>query len=250
MKARTGALAAHVTAMALGTAITVAGGMGDAAWAQSEDDFVKAFAGQWQVVDGRFAQGASPCQVALSADKKDGHHPATIENCTGGMADVAAWGIADGQMVLFNDASAMIATLGGNQNRMSGDGKGGTPIILERVGAPGMAQRLQAAMRTSGCFYVGFSDDCAPMAQLAPPAGEPPRVEALVNLNVHAEARDEADVIGVIPKGSCVTTEICVEASDGPWCRAKFDGKNGWFRKLALRQNRWPVVTFENSCSK
>jgi hypothetical protein len=38
-------------------------------------------------------------------------------------------------------------------------------------------------------------------------------------------------------------------ASDGPWCRAKFGDTTGWLRKFAIRQNRWPIVTFANSCS-
>ncbi|MEO4000465.1 hypothetical protein [Mesorhizobium sp. CAU 1732] len=39
-------------------------------------------------------------------------------------------------------------------------------------------------------------------------------------------------------------------ATDGAWCRAKFGERTGWMRKLALRQNRRAIVTFEDFCPK
>ncbi|HWK63640.1 MAG TPA: hypothetical protein VNS34_01795 [Rhizobiaceae bacterium] len=53
-----------------------------------------------------------------------------------------------------------------------------------------------------------------------------------------------------MPTQTCVTTELCITSTDGPWCRAKFGERTGWMRKLALRQNRWAIVTFENFCPK
>jgi SH3-like domain-containing protein len=103
-------------------------------------------------------------------------------------------------------------------------------------------------VRASGCFYSGFTSSCAPANEIGKPAAEAPSLKVLVNLNVRNEARDDAAVLGVIPASSCITAEVCLNAADGPWCRAQFDGKTGWFRKLALRQNRWPVVTFFNAC--
>lgn len=220
------------------------------AQAQSDEDFVKAFAGDWQIIDSRYTDGPQPCRVELSAESTDGSHKVTKRNCAGDISKVEAWGIVAGQMVLFDKASASVATLGGNQNRMSGTGSTGAPIILERVGASGTAEALRVALKTSGCFYSGFTSDCVPASQLAGPKGESPRIEALVNLNVRSEARNDANVIGVIPRNTCVTADLCVDATDGTWCRAKFDDKTGWFRKLALRQERWPVVTFDNQCTK
>lgn len=54
----------------------------------------------------------------------------------------------------------------------------------------------------------------------------------------------------VVPINSCVATSTCVTASDGIWCRAEFGDSAGWLRKLAIRQNRWPVVTFQNGCAE
>jgi SH3-like domain-containing protein len=73
-------------------------------------------------------------------------------------------------------------------------------------------------------------------AQAAPPASEGASVQVLVNLNVRAEARDDAEVVGVVPSQTCVTTELCLTATDGAWCCAKFGERTGWMRKLALRQ--------------
>lgn len=217
--------------------------------AQSEQDFINAFAGDWQVVDDRFAAGDKPCSLVLEQETPtSGRYPVTMSGCGSELAKVGAWGISDGQMTLFDGTGAQVAKLGGNQRRMSGDSAGGAPIILERVGVSGFADTLAAAKQASGCFYSGFTDKCAAEAQLAKPAGDAPKVGVLVNLNIRAEARDDATVVGVVPAGTCVATELCMSATDGVWCRARFNDVSGWLRKLALRQNRWPVVTFDNSC--
>lgn len=109
---------------------------------------------------------------------------------------------------------------------------------------------LEAARRTGGCFYAGFTTKCVDAAQAAPPAPQGASVQVLVNLNVRAEARDDAEIVGVVPTQTCVMTELCITATDGPWCRAEFGERTGWMRKLALRQNRWAIVTFENFCPK
>lgn len=153
-------------------------------------------------------------------------------------------------MTLFDAASEVIARLGGGLQRVSGTSASGAPLIYEKVGVAGNAAELESARRAGGCIYLGFTSKCADAEQAAPPAAERASVQVLVNLNVRAEARDDAEVVGVVPTQTCVTTELCMMATDGAWCRAKFGGKTGWMRKLALRQNRWAIVTFENSCPK
>jgi uncharacterized protein YraI len=74
------------------------------------------------------------------------------------------------------------------------------------------------------------------------------KINVIVNLNVRAEARDDAGIVGVVPENSCVAVERCLTASDGVWCQAKFGDKDGWIRKVALRQNKWPILTFTNGC--
>jgi len=216
--------------------------------AQSEADFVKAFAGPWQIVDSRFTTGAGPCRLTLSNQQTSGRYGVMTSGCAAEAELVASWGLVDGQMNLFGASGASLARLGGNQRRMSGNTASNVPMILERIGFPGMAEILDAARKRSGCFYAGFTDRCAPDQELRTPTGEKPRINVLVNLNARSEARDDGSLIGVVPKNTCIQADVCVTATDGAWCRADFDGQSGWLRKLALRQNRWPVVTFLNDC--
>ncbi|TPN45860.1 hypothetical protein FJ981_26360 [Mesorhizobium sp. B1-1-4] len=219
--------------------------------AQSVDQFVQAFSGTWQLVDARYSNLPSTCHMALgSTADANGRFAIKGLGCRGDAALVSSWGVSEGQMALFDAAGAVIARLGGNQRRISGTSVSGAPLIFEKVGVAGTAAMLEAAKRAGGCFYSGFTSKCADAAQAAPPAPEGASVQVLVKLNVRAEARDDAEVVGVVPSQTCVTTELCMTATDGPWCRAKFGERTGWMRKLALRQNRWAIVTFDNSCPK
>lgn len=224
---------------------------GSTAHAQSEAEILNAFSGEWQIVDERYSTGSGSCTLSLLQEPEQDNYRLNSEGCGAELAPVSAWGVEDGQMILLDEGGTAIARLGGNQIRMSGNSASGSPIILERVSASGQAEQIEAAHRASGCYYAGFSDDCAPASELAKPAtGTPARIEVLVNLNVRAEPRDNADIIGVIPAGSCITTELCLQATDGVWCRAQFQDRSGWMRKLALRRDRWPVVTFYNQCTQ
>lgn len=220
------------------------------AHAQAEQDFVNAFSGPWTVLDQRYVEaGAKACNLALQPQEAaPGRYQLNREGCGGELALVQTWGISEGQLALFGGDDAAIVRLGGTQRRISGNVSTGTPVVLDRVGPNGVAELLQAALKASGCFYSGFTSACATTEQLAQPPRENASVKVLVNLTVREEARGDAGVLGVIPDESCIKTDLCVNTADGPWCRAEFDGKAGWFRKLALRQNRWPVVTFNNQC--
>ncbi|MEI5682704.1 MULTISPECIES: AprI/Inh family metalloprotease inhibitor [unclassified Mesorhizobium] len=219
--------------------------------AQSVDQFVQAFNGSWQLVDARYSNPPSTCNMVLgSKADADGRFAVEGQGCRGEAALVKSWGVSEGQMTLFDAAGAVIARLGGSQRRISGTSASGSPLIFEKVGVAGTAAMLEAARRAGGCFYSGFTSKCVDAAEAAPPAPERASVQVLVNLNVRAEARDDAEVVGVVPTQTCVTTELCLMATDGAWCRAKFGERTGWMRKLALRQNRWAIVTFENSCPK
>jgi hypothetical protein len=220
-----------------------------AAQAQTEADFVAAFSGDWQVYDDRFSEDGGRCRISLQQQAADGNYALTKDGCAGALAAVSNWGIVDAQMALLNGGDAVVL-LGGNQRRMSGSTAQGEPVILERVGSAGMIDALQAAYRLSGCYYLGFTDDCAPEAAIAKPEpvdGEI-RINVLANLNVRSEARDDAGILGVVPAQSCIVAETCVTASDGVWCRAAFGDRAGWLRQLALRQSRWPIVTYTNTC--
>ncbi len=163
---------------------------------QDAQSFVNAFAGDWQILDKSFSEGPGACRLALSKDAgTDARYQASLDGCKAEMALVKAWKIADGQMSLLDDGDTVLARLGGNQRRMSGNSSAGTPIILERVGAPGTAEALQAATRASGCVYLGFTNQCAGAAAMSLPAEDAPKVQVLVNLNIRSEARDDASVV-------------------------------------------------------
>lgn len=231
--------------LAAGALITSA----NAASAQSETEFVAAFSGEWRIHEETFAQGVQICRLTLSDQPTGGRYGLKRDTCSGELAEVSSWGISDGQLALFA-GEAVAARLGGTQRRLTGTTAGNKPLILDRADAAPDA--VQAARATSPCYYLGFGDRCASDADLAKPAtgSEPARIHTLVNLNVRAEARDDASVVGVVPVNNCVTTDACLTASDGVWCRAEFGERTGWLRKFAVRQNRWPVVTFANQCEQ
>lgn len=220
--------------------------------AQSEADFIAAFSGEWKIFDDSFGAGGQQCVLRLKKDKQDTNYQLGMAHCGGELAQVTRWGISDSQLALFDDGGLVLARMGGNQRRMTGTTATGKPIIFDRADAPGLATLLQAAVKASGCYFLGFADKCATEAELARPMAADPqgenKIKVVVNLNVRAEARDDANVVGIVPQNSCVAVESCLTASDGVWCQAQFGEKKGWLRKVALRQNKWPIVTFVNNC--
>jgi len=221
------------------------------ATAQSEADFVAAFAGEWQVYDEAFASGGERCRLTLKQEPQDSTYVLENRSCGSELSGVSTWAIANSQMVLLAGAD-FVVSLGGNQRRMTGTTAAGMPVILERIGAENEARLLQAARRVTNCFYLGYSSDCASSSDVGKPTAEADQdlqINILVNLNVRAEARNDASVIGVVPADTCIVVELCTTASDGVWCRAGFGDQTGWVRKTVIRQDRWPVVTFVNQCT-
>lgn len=222
------------------------------AQAQSQDQFVGAFSGQWQVYDKRLGTGSDTCGLNLSGLAGAGNtRPLQATNCAPPLNAAAAWSIEGNQLVLYDGQNQPLARLGGNQRRITGSATDGTAIVLERAGGDGSAAMLQAAYNASGCYFVGYTQGCARPGDLGLPGPGPDgriRIELQANLNAHTEPRVDAESIGTVQRGTCVVADSCVMASDGPWCKATFDGAAGWLRKFSLRQNRWPVVTYANSC--
>lgn len=226
--------------------------IGGPALAQTEDEFVKAFAGDWEVFDDAYGVDGQRCRISLADTAVEGGgYALTATSCALELGLLTSWRIVESQLALMAGDLAM-AVLGGNQQRMSGDSNIGAPVILDRAGDSALVEGILKAREASGCYYLGFTTTCVDEAQLSKPAissdGSPARIGILVNLNVRAEARDDAPVLGVVPANSCIVTEACATAVDGVWCKARFDETAGWLKKLALRQERWPVVTFVNQC--
>lgn len=69
-----------------------------------------------------------------------------------------------------------------------------------------------------------------------------------MQLNARSEPRPDAAILGVLDAKSCIKVKACTQASDGLWCQADFDNEVGWFKKQAVRQGKWPVLTFVSGC--
>lgn len=234
--------------MALGTGVL----LGSApVVAQTEQEFVEVLIGDWEVYDDAYGVDGNNCRITLKDTKIGDDYELAVESCNLEMGMISSWRITEGQLELVA-GEGVVAALGGNQFRMSGNSSIGAPVILDRVGETDAMDRLVEAYEASGCYYLGFTSTCVDEAQLGKPAvpadGSAISIGILVNLNARAEAREDADVIGVVPANSCIVADVCATASDGVWCRARFGDSSGWLKKLALRQDRWAVVTFVNQC--
>lgn len=222
------------------------------AQAQTEAEFVQAFSGEWQVLDDVYSADGQTCRITLGTDTTDAGYGIAAQNCAFELEGLTAWRIVEGQLILVGGEN-QVAALGGSQRRVSGNSSIGAPIIMDRVGQGQPADAIAAAVAATGCYYLGFTNTCVDEVQLEKPTpsadGRGASITVLVNLNARVEARDEADILGVIPANSCVIVDACTAAVDGVWCRAQFGEERGWLKKLALRQEKWPVVTFVNQCT-
>ena len=239
----------------LATAILSAVFLGDGAVsssAQTLEEFVKAFSGKWVAFDDRYRADGQQCTIDLAGDAVADKLALKGENCAGELGTVETWGIVDNQLALFDAGGVPVVRLGGNQRRISGSTASDQPVILERASMPGIAAVLRSAAEAAGCYYLGFSDKCAPTDELSSPHSMDSKgdykVKVVVNLNVRSAARADSEVRGVVPINTCLRVEQCVRSSDSVWCRAKFGEMTGWISKATLRQERWPIITFTNDC--
>jgi hypothetical protein len=233
----------------LAAAIVVLGAA--AAHAQTTAEFIAAFSGKWTAYERRLATGSAACTLDFSGLSVGDRMSLKTAGCAAPLGTATTWSIVGNQLVLFDATDQTVATLGGNQRRISGQTPANVPLILERVGGDGSAATLQGAFNASGCYYLGYTQTCAERTELGAPlpgADGSYRIMVETNLNAHVEPRGDADTLGTVKQGTCVTADACTMSSDGPWCRAQFGSGVGWLRKFTLRQNRWPVVTFTNSC--
>lgn len=216
--------------------------------AQTQQELVAAFSGDWYVFDPAFRSGASDCKIVLDAQMA-----ATVSGCDAALVGIVAWRIEEGQILLADGADQLMATMGGNQRRITGTlVDSGQGLIIERADGDGTGVAIGNALGRHRCYFLGFSRTCAgPEALAAPqPSAEDAslgRIEVLANLNVRSQPRRDAPVIGVLEEGTPVTLDYCTIASDGIWCRAIFGTEPGWLAKIALRQNEWPIVTYRTA---
>lgn len=212
-----------------------------------EAALIQAFSGQWFSFEPSRAastDAGTPCAVTLSVDAAaGGGFEANTQDCAPPLDRIALWGIIDGQIRLVGTGQE-IAALGGHQLRMTGDiGHGGGPLVLERASGDSNAQAIRQAVATYRCFFAGYGDTCAHRDQLAMPR-DVDKIVTLVDLNVRAQPRADADVQNTIARNTVLSVDTCIIATDGPWCRTTIDGAKGWVARNALRGETWPVITF------
>lgn len=225
------------------------------ALAQSQQELVEAFSGDWVVIDAMFNTDGVPCRIALDhavapGDALDWKRTEIAPNCAAPLNAQTLWQIDEGKIVLRSSDGTQLAALGGTPTRLTGS-YNGTPdtIILERSQGSGAKAALVAAIGRHKCYFLGYSDKCADEAGTHAPefTDEGAKISVLVSLNVRNQPRRDAPVIGAVPQDSDVSVDLCLAASDGLWCRARFGDQSGWMAKSAIRQQEWPVVTFVNT---
>lgn len=219
--------------------------------AQSEEEFIGAFAGDWESFDQSLSSGEGKCAVTLAPDKEEQAYALSMRDCGGAMSDVAAWGIVDNQLALLDDEGSILVRLGGNQNRITGETNDGRAVIFERAGTAVSAVSPQG-ISNGACLYVGYTASCAEADDIAPiaasSASDEKSAAVLVNLNARKEARPDAQVVSVIPKNTCVAVSQCTEASDGRWCEAKLQKTTAWIRQQVVRDSKWQVLAYRGGC--
>jgi hypothetical protein len=219
--------------------------------AQTEADFIAAFAGDWLTFEPSLSSSGQ-CQLELDQARNEIGYTVSTTSCAGPLVDLGGWGIVNNQLALLDSEGAIRVRLGGNQTRMTGDTADGRAVIFERAGTPGRS--ITAAGISSGtCIYLGYTASCAEVAALEAPAFDDddlPQARILVDLNARAEARPDANVVATIPQNTCVALEQCLEASDGRWCRAQVADTGAWIRQQVVRRGQWPALTYVNGCAR
>ncbi|MDE4060683.1 MULTISPECIES: SH3 domain-containing protein [Rhodobacterales] len=230
--------------------------------AQTKEQLLEAFSGNWVVFDTAFSTSSTPCSLSLEnkvelhgvVEESQLRPVANSQNCVVPLNSVSAWDIEQNQLVLYAQQDVVVARLGGNQSRVTGDlSDSFVSLILERPNGDAYQAAFSQAVRQHRCIYLGYTSDCAERSDLAAPVmsedgGVVASLGLLVNLNVRDQPRRDARIVGTLPQGACLKVNYCTVASDGIWCRARFGEASGWVSKTALRQEKWPVATFVNGC--
>lgn len=218
--------------------------------AQSEGELLQAFSGTWYVFEPSQGQAPDICEIELGRRISSDAYPVTLRNCAGSLMGVSYWRIQNGQITLLDAAGAQVATLGGNQTRLTGKlASNGSGLIVERSETP-EAKALNDAIRRYRCVFLGYSSTCAKPTDLEGPTflddDSSPEILLLVDLNARSQPRTNASLLGVIPRNTPIVVDECLTAADGIWCSATFGDQTGWLAKTVVRKKTWPVVTFAN----
>lgn len=247
----------------LGTAVFILSiAVGHNSNAQSLQQFREALSGQWIVFDPAYAASSGQCSLMLQTNVQPtgvlqeglSRPVAQVQNCIAPINAISSWDIEQGQLALYSDTDAVVARLGGNQLRVTGDLTNSfASVVLERATGDPYQRRIGQALEKHRCIFLGYTGDCAAPDDLSAPrtladGGTVSTVQSLVLLNVREQPRRGANISTTLEPQACMQVNFCTTASDGIWCRASFGETSGWVAKTALRQDEWPVTTFVNGC--
>lgn len=227
--------------------------LGSQLYAQTEEQLVEIFSGDWIVVDSRFSSDGAPCKIRFEDGDMDQTGWRSIgigSNCTGTMLPQSFWKVENDKIALRGSDGNRYAELGGEPTRLSGEIAGEPDaIVLERIDGSGIKAELIGAIARYKCYFLGYTDVCATATATSAPdiSSGTASVEVLVDLNVRTQPRRNASPIGIVPAGSTISVNLCLATSDGIWCRANFGEQSGWMPKSAIRRSEWPVLTFVNA---
>ena len=109
------------------------------------------------------------------------------------------------------------------------------------------------ASAQQNCVRDGRTNNCAQLRDLGPPTVTPAQTRngrIVIQLNMREWPSFSAPVLTVIPQNTCVPVGPCTYQTDGWWCRARFNGRQGFVKKIVFdtaNRNR-PAITFRNRC--
>ncbi|NVO27622.1 hypothetical protein HJ526_09345 [Donghicola sp. C2-DW-16] len=224
------------------------------AMSQSAADYLQAFSGEWYSFDRARAQNGGVCRVDLTTEPMGNALVAKAENCGAGMDLLGAWGIVDGQIAMLSDDQRVLALMGGNQVRMTGDDLSSRrSLILERRQPSGFVVSLQQAIKSQNCLYIGYTADCSNKEDVSPllsaKADAQVHLQTATRVNLREQPRRDAPVSLVLDRLTKADATECLTATDGIWCKVTVGETSGWLARNAIRQKKWAVTTFELSGS-
>src|SRR5690606_38231607 len=71
--------------------------------AQTEAEFIEAFAGDWQIYDDSYGDGGR-CQISLSGERDETGLTLTTKSCALELGEITHWEIVEGQLALKIDS--------------------------------------------------------------------------------------------------------------------------------------------------
>lgn len=229
------------------------------AWAQG-------LTGQWEY---------NGCRLTLDTLGPLNYGRAETNFCSGEWAFVTQWRPSQSGVQLMNPVNRVLVNLNYDGRRLFLTSNTGTAVVFRRTGQGGVAQMgpmgipgfsipnpfappQQPRQQNQGCIRHGQTDTCAQRTEIAVPNTVPRNAPAdgrtaqgqiVMRVNYRAGPSLNAPIHFQLQPGTCFTISACQDAPDGPWCRTRINGRDGYVTKIVnLNGNR--AITFTNGCPR